>query len=322
MSTYEHTVKLRQKEDEKKTQPNLNSNRKASIANFAKNNQKEMISIISKAQTRPPTPPIVLKHELPPINISHIDPNLGDGAESDDIKQSLPPLPPLKMTSNNNQRLKNKLNSLDDSLNVSNSDKKYKNNQSIDHALPCIMPQKNYLDLNEIMNSESRDSSYFSGYPTNRTDVEQLNTDSDQNNRERKTASNIIKLPPMPTDDNRLTMSALSDTLENKRKRRKQLLNLSATPQSNMSNSSSPEPQLLQPINNSSTSIKYLNSSNLNKFNTLSQTEKSNFRDLKNVTPSTTVDGQDSDDDIIIGNNNTKTNMSDNFLKNYKNVKS
>jgi hypothetical protein len=322
MSTYEHTVKLRQKEDEKKTQPNLNSNRKASIANFAKNNQKEMISIISKAQTRPPTPPIVLKHELPPINISHIDPNLGDGAESDDIKQSLPPLPPLKMTSNNNQRLKNKLNSLDDSLNVSNSDKKYKNNQSIDHALPCIMPQKNYLDLNEIMNSESRDSSYFSGYPTNRTDVEQLNTDSDQNNRERKTASNIIKLPPMPTDDNRLTMSALSDTVENKRKRRKQLLNLSATPQSNMSNSSSPEPQLLQPINNSSTSIKYLNSSNLNKFNTLSQTEKSNFRDLKNVTPSTTVDGQDSDDDIIIGNKNTKTNMSDNFLKNYKNVKS
>jgi hypothetical protein len=320
MSTYEHTVKLRQKEDEKKTQPNLNSNRKASIANFAKNNQKEMISIISKAQIRPPTPPIVLKHELPPINISHIDPNLGEGAESDEIKQSLPPLPPLKMTSNNNQRLKNKLNSLDDSLNASNSDKKYKNNHSIDHALPCIMPQKNYLDLNEIMNSESRDSSYFSGYPTNRTDVEQLNTDSDQNNRERKTASNIIKLPPMPTDDNRLTISALSDTLENKRKRRKQLLNLSATPQSNMSNSSSPEPQLLKP--NSSTSIKYLNSSNLNKFNTLSQAEKSNFRDLKNVTPSTTADGQDSDDDIIIGNNKTKSNLSDSFSKNYKNVKS
>jgi hypothetical protein len=124
----------------------------------------------------------------------------------------------------------------------------------------------------------------------------------------------------MPTDDNRLTISALSDTLENKRKRRKQLLNLSATPQSNMSNSSSPEPQLLKP--NSSTSIKYLNSSNLNKFNTLSQAEKSNFRDLKNVTPSTTADGQDSDDDIIIGNNKTKSNLSDSFSKNYKNVKS
>ena len=338
MSTYEHTIALRQKEDEKKTQPNLNNTKTTFITNFAKNNQKEMISIISKAQNRERTPPIELKHELPPINMNHIDPELGDGVNNGAvIKPNLPPLPPLKITSNNtnnsNQRLKSKLNSFDESLNSSYGEKKYKNNHSMD-ALPCIMPQKNYLDLNEIMNSESRDSSYFSSYPTNRTDVEQLNTDSDHTsknnnnnktyNKDRRTSSNIIKLPIMQSDEHtkneesRLTISALSNTLENKRKHRKQLLNLSNTPQSNLSNASSPEPY------NTNMNVKYLNSSNLNKFNTLQagQIEKSNFRDLKNETPTTAADGQDSDDDIIIGNNDKKSNSNKSFLKNYKNGKS
>ena len=67
-----------------------------------------------------------------------------------------------------------------------------------------------------------------------------------------------------------------------------------------------------------------MNSSNLNKFNTLQagQIEKSNFRDLKNETPTTAADGQDSDDDIIIGNNDKKSNSNKSFLKNYKNGKS
>ena len=321
MSTYEHTVKLRQKDDEKNIQPNSNIHKTAFTNNSMKNNQKEMISIISKAQNRSRTPPIELKYELPPIHMSHIDTELGEGIISNtEIKPTnLPPLPPLKMTSNNltssNQRTRNKLNSLDESLNASHSEKKYKNNHSID-SLPCIMPQKNYLDLNEIMNSESRDSSYFSGYPTNRTDLEQSNIESDHtNNRDRKSTSNIIKLPMMPSDDhanendNRLTISALSNTLENKRKHRKQLLNLSNTPQSNMSNASSPEPH-------NTPNAKYLNSSSLNKFNTLQliPIEKSNFRDLKNSTP-TTADEQNSDDDIIIGNNEIRSNYNKSFFK-------
>ena len=324
MSTYEHTVILRQREDEKNIQ--LSPNNKT-INNKKSAKEEKIPTISNKELERPRTPPIDLKYELPPLNIGHVDPELGGGIDNNtstnnkNIKPSvLPSLPPLKPL--NKQRIKNNLNkvnnSLDNELNASTSERPHqrtllRNNHSIDHALPCIMSNKNYLELNETMNSDSRDSSNFSGYPTNRTDIEQLNTDSNvlsnSSDSTKKTTSKIIKLPNLAAENNddeqgnQMTVSTLSNTIENKRKHRKLLLSLSATPQSNRSNVSSPEPQ---------TNVKYLNSSNLKRQKS-SQGDQSDFRMLKNYTPSS--NGQDSDDDIIVGNSR---NLNNSLVKNYR----
>ena len=298
MSTYEHTVKLRQKEDAKKSRlsPSLASN--AKNKNNLRSEQQNKISTISNQVD---SPPLDAKRDSPPP-----PPIFSVTNESGGILPALPPLPPLKHTPQRNKmsnahgadlfdlngaKLNDKpLNkSLNTSLNNTNT-----NASRMEHALPCITPKKHYLELND-MQSDSRDSSSF---PTNRTDVDatdstyqSLQTHSNERRTANITNSSIIKLPKLEDDSNRI--SALSSTLESKRKHRKQLVNLSSSPPS-LSNRSTPEPNTVH------SKVKYLNSSNLKKLDNqssrLSEVKAAEFRTLKNYTPTS-----DSDDDIIIG---------------------
>ena len=296
MSTYEHTVKMRQKEDAKKSEMSAFNNQ----TNKGTKNSIQLNGKLSTISSKIESPPLDIKQEnLPKLNIEN---------ESGGILPSLPPLsqlPPLK----NNPRIRN--NTTDQvydnkafdlhEINTSINDKSFKslntssNNHilSLDHTLPCIMPNKHYLELN----SDSRDSSTFH---TNRTDVDftestyqsmQTNTNSNE-----KRTSNIIKLPKLQ-DDTRATISSLSSNLESKRRQRKQLIHLSTSPP-NLSNRSTPESK------HENGNVKYLNSSNLKKLDSNFANRSSNelenstdFRTLKSYTPSS-----DSDDDIVIGN--------------------
>ena len=277
MTTYDHTVQLKQKEDEKKNRISLNNLKSSSDC------QKQPINAQSNNEESfaPPRPPS-----------SNEDNNIFNTGILPALPLPALPEPTLikpKEAYPNEEKLFRKSNGFKHKLNFDNeaygetninyentynsknknNDDDYRNGQflnadtlnrlngsssirqtSRDHSIPCIMPNKNYLAVDEEFN-DSTTTSRNSFHMDKNHYIDSPKQYNNKSNRDRssevKITSNIVKLPSLlpHTDTVDERTNSLSQRLENKRQNRKKSLNLTpeSTYRSNSSNQSDSNPK-------------------------------------------------------------------------------
>ena len=296
MTTYDHTVKLKQQEDDKKNRISLNNLKSSSDCQKQPINSQSNINVESVEPSNEDTNifntgilPVLPSLPLPALP----EPTLIKTKEQMDREE--------KSTRNKPNGFKHKLNYDDEAYgeanikyendyNYNKRENEFKNGQflnadslnrlndsnsvrqsSRDHSIPCIMPNKNYLAVENELNDSITSSRYsFQADKNDYIDSPKLNKSNRNRNTEVKSTSNIVKLPSLlpHADSVDETTNSLSHRLESKRQNRKKSVNL--TPESTYRS----------------------NSSNQSDSNTKTQRTNLSFNTKTN---------SDSDDDVIVG---------------------